>query len=241
MRSIAIALALLSGTTYVQSQAWQPPTIRWYCAPNGVQQLCSLEAIGDPPASLPVNPVATGYYRVLKGRTAGQGTPLMTAPFEMPCALLGPFLRCYGENLLRLCANVRTSIDYTIAPTTAINIYIDTPSKLFDWDGDGAITADKEGVMLLRALLGFRGNAITQGIALAGGRTAESVEQAVIVGVWNGWFQFIAPNEVPLALREGVLFQRCVSGLRGAALTAGVTTQAAAGIEAQCDKLLAIE
>jgi hypothetical protein len=191
--------------------------------------------------NLPANPEATGYYRVLKGRTAGLGTPLATVPVTMRCAPLGTFLRCYGENVLKLGANVRTSIDYTIAPTTGINIYIDTPTKLFDWDGDGVITADKEGLMLLRALLGFRGAAISTGIALTGGRTTDSVEQAVIMGVWNGWFQFVAPTEVPLALREGVLFQRCLLGLRGAALTAGVTAQAASAIEAQCDRLLAVE
>jgi hypothetical protein len=235
---IALALASFSGVCFAE---WRPTTINWYCSPNGVEQLCSLEAIGDPPASLPANPEATGYYRVLKGRTAGQGTPLATMPFTMPCASLGPFLRCYGENVLRLGVNVRTAIDYTTAPTTAINIFIDTPTKLFDWDGDGSITANNEGLMLLRVLLGFRGAAISDGIALASGRTADSVEQAVIMGVWNGWFQFIAPSEVPLALREGILFQRCLLGLRGDALIAGITAQAASGIEAQCDRLLAIE
>jgi hypothetical protein len=235
-----LCVALGFSSVAIAQTPWATDSIRWFCDPAGVEQLCTLEVIGPTPAGLPVGAQATGTLRVLKGRTAGQGLPLQTVPITLPCTIIGSITRCFVVGALRLGVNVRTALSDTLN-TLTINIYSDLPGKLFDWDGDGVISADKEGLMLLRGLLGFNGAAISDGITLTNGRTAITAEQAVYMGVHNSWFQFIAPAEVPKPLREGLLFQRCVLGLRGAPLTAGLTDAAAAGIGTQCDSLLASE
>lgn len=95
--------------------------------------------------------------------------------------------------------------------------------------------------MLLRYLMGFQPAAVTAGIAFTNGRTASAAYDQLKLGTWMGWFQFINPSQYPVPLREGLLFQRCLAGLRGAQLVQGVSGADATTATSQCLKLVAIE
>jgi hypothetical protein len=240
LSSLCVTLGFVGFAGMAGAQTWVTDSIRWFCDPEAGGTVCALEVLGPSAAGFTTDIEAYGSIQVLKGRTPGQGSRLITVPVALPCTLLGATTRCFSTNVIRLEANVQIATSDTLN-ALAINVYSSSAGKLFDWDGDGAITADKEGLMLSRGLMGLNGSAISDGITLTNGRTAVTAEQAVYMGVRNGWFQFVAPTEVPKALREGLLFYRCMLGLRGAALTSGLTDVAATGIEAQCDKLLASE
>ncbi len=241
LSSLCVTLGLIGFAGVASAQTpWVTDSIRWYCDAEAGGTVCALEALGPTAAGFTTDVEAYGSIVVLKGRTPGQGSRLITVPIVLPCTLLGASTRCFSTNVIRLEANVQAATSDTLN-ALKINVFSNTAGKLFDWDGDGAITAEKEGLMLSRALIGINGPAISEGITLTNGRTAATAEQAVYNGVRNGWFQFVDPAQVPTALREGLLFYRCALGLRGAALTSGLTEAAAAGIEAQCDKLLASE
>lgn len=243
-RLIVIAASLLA-TTQVVAQStvqWNPYTIDWYCSQqqNG-DTLCTLIAFGDQPAGFNCPGDASGYYRILKGRTLGQGLPLMIAPVKLPCTCVPPqYMQCTASDLVRLAPGITPVIDPAGA-STSMNIYSGTAGPLFDLDGDGSLSANKEGLMLLRFLLGFKPAAVTAGITFTNGRTASAAYDQLKLGSWMGWFQFINPTQYPVPLREGLLFQRCLAGLRGAQLVQGVSGADATTATSQCLKLVSIE
>jgi hypothetical protein len=238
---LALSGSLMSGLVSAQT-TWTPFAIDWYCSPQASgKTLCSLVAFGEIPAGRTLPLTASGWYRTLKGSAVGSGLPLATVPIALPCIKIEPiYIQCSANNTLELGAGVRYAISGS-SNTTSLNIYIDTPSVLFDWDGDGQITATREGLMLARVLLGFKGAAVTQGIPFTNGKVATDAEQAVIVGIYNGWFSFLNPSDVPKPLREGLIFQRCILGVTGAALVSGIPNADAISVQTQCNKLRAIE
>jgi hypothetical protein len=221
---------------------WLPTSMDWYCATqsNG-ETLCSLIAEGPLPASLSEPIVATATYRVLKGRTHGSGAALLTSKVTMSCQKLGSgTLRCGAPDEVKLASGVKIVFGVS-PPTTVLNIYADSPTVLFDWDGDGQITAEREGMMLQRYLMGFRGDSVTAGIPLAADKTSQSVNDAIAMGIRNEWFEFIAPGKPLRATQEGAIFNRCTRGLRGADLVSTVKTATAAAATAKCKAIMAIE
>jgi hypothetical protein len=239
--SAALTFSFVALVPLAKAVDWTPSSIDWNCAnqSNG-DTLCSLVARGTKPSSVANPTEAKGWYRIIKSRTIGTGLPLITIPVTLKCANLpGTQIECRADNEVRLAPGVHPV--YGGPDSTLLTIYADNPSRLFDWDGDGQISYDREGVMMLRFLLGFRDARVTQGIPLAGGRTPDSVNQAVYMGFLNGWFDFITPGSPLTTMREGLLFERCLRGLRGSALTNGIRGANASTVGARCDALLAIE
>jgi hypothetical protein len=237
---LSTSLALIFAG-YIPSSAatidWQPTTINWACAvqPNN-EQLCSLSVSGNEPAGITGSPQASGKYRIHKGSVAAQGAVLATIPFTIDCTRIAPnTLTCVGNNLLRLGAGVTPTIDNSLR-TTAFSISHFDPSLLFDWNEDGLQTGAAEGMIALRYLAGFRGNSLVEGITLSAGVNAATIEQAANLGELNEWYRF--GDAANGATGSGVIFLRCMLGLRGVALAAGVTN-ASSLIDDKCAQLTA--
>jgi hypothetical protein len=239
IRALLSTLLALIFTGYIPSAMasadWQPTTINWSCAvqPNS-EQLCSLSVSGTEPAGITGSPQASGKYRIHKGNVAAQGAVLATIPFTIDCTRIAPStLTCVGNNLLRLGVGVTPTIDNSLR-TTAFSISHFDPSLLFDWNEDGLQTAAAEGVIALRYLAGFRGNPLVDGITLSAGVTAAAIEQAASLGELNEWYSF--GDAANGAAASGLIFLRCMLGLRGVALTTGVTN-ASSIVDDKCTQL----
>ncbi len=247
-----LAAALLSaacvfGSARIEAQQpltyvpWFPTYVNWFCGARASGNACTLFAYGEQVAAGTDAPKAYFRYRVQKGRIAGAGLALSLNVAPMDCERVAPtHVQCVATDQVVLAPGV-IRLPVSTGGNATLNIYTNIPGPLFDWDGDGRISADKEGLLLLRYLLGFNGTALTQGIPLTNGKTPASVSAAVAEGVSYGWFDFTGSGQAPTALREGTLFQRCVLGLRGTALTAGVSNVDAAAATARCIALVAIE
>lgn len=224
--------------TYVP---WTPTIVNWFCSARATGNACTLFAYGEQLS--PGTGSLQGYapYKVLKGRTAGAGLAIATGIAVINCDRIAPtHLQCTATDQVVLAPGI-IPLTASTGGAATLNIYSSTPGPLFDWDGDGRISADKEGLLLLRFLMGFSGSALTQGVPLAAGKTPETVYAAIAAGVINGWFDFVAPGQVPSAVREGAMFERCLLGLRGTALTAGVRNVDATAATTRCNALVAIE
>jgi hypothetical protein len=247
-QSILLLSAFCFGLLWSQTSAqtttepWNPPSITWNCGeqPAG-ETLCYLVASGPVNTTLQQPIEATAWIRILKGRTIGAGQTLLVSQIKLVCgSVVSGNIECRSGNEVRLEPGVKPV--YGVSPnTTTLNIYSDAPGPLFDWDGDGRISADKEGLMLLRFMLGFRGANVSGGIPLTNGKTTEGAELAVSQGILNGWFQLITPTQATNTLTEAILFQRCALGLRGTTLVGGVVAADAASASAKCDALFVIQ
>ena len=225
----------------IQYGPWTPTYVNWYCSARGDGNYCTLFAYGEQLAVTTGPLQAYAGYQVLKGRSAGYGLPLVKAIAVMNCDRIAPtHVQCIATDAVKLAPGV-IPLTSTTGGAATLNVYLPTPGPLFDWDGDGRISADREGLLLLRYLLGFKGASLTLGITLATGKTGDSVYADIAAGVTNGWFEFATPGQPALALREGALFQRCLSGLRGTALTAGFGTVNATTATTRCNALVSLE
>lgn len=91
-----------------------------------------------------------------------------------------------------------------------------------DFNGDGQITADQDGVILSRYLLGFRGAALVANIPLGGNRAnAQAVED--FVGSAMKYDVFGRPTLAANALQDGLILSRLMLGQPDAALLNGLT------------------
>ncbi|MGL5002217.1 MAG: hypothetical protein ACRDAM_04695, partial [Casimicrobium sp.] len=164
------------------------------------------------------------------------GPVIVTIPFKTNCTKTTSSLICIAKDVLKLGAGV-TPVYNNSLRTTGISIHGSVPSILFDWNGDGEQTADAEGLLLIRFLAGFRGSALVKNVPLAAGKTEDDIEQAIIMGWYNGWYDFTGDiTKTPLATREGLIFSRCLGGKSGNALTAGLLPLTTA-IEQKCNEL----
>jgi hypothetical protein len=220
-------------------ERWFPTRVDWTCRVVGSETICDLSAEGAPPTmSYSTGVVARVWYRIYKGPVVGRGQVLMTKEALMNCASTASGIKCTAVGELKLAAGIAATSDPSPI-TVDLNIYptsgVVTP--LFDWNGDSAITANVEGLTVLRFLLGFRGAALTNGVTLKAGLTTASVEEQLAVGVWNGWFQFGSTTN-PRSTNEGLILMRCLLGLRGVPLIAGLAGYVSATADSQCNLLL---
>jgi hypothetical protein len=237
---ICLTLALVAALANRASAiVWAPTTLDWSCATqtNG-ETLCSLIAQGVAPLGATAPLEATASYRILKGRVLGAGQPLLTNVAKMPCVFVSAGnLRCEALNEVRLGADV--SVVYGESPPSSLlTIYTTLPGPLFDWDGDGLLSAEREGLLLQRYLLGFRGNSLIENVQISRDRSAESVQTAIEAGLRNEWFVLAAPSVRPQTFDDAVIFTRCLRGARRTALTANTAATNAAVTDAKCVELV---
>jgi len=91
---------------------------------------------------------------------------------------------------------------------------------MLDVDGD-----DVDGVLLLRYLLGFRGNTLTQGVTLAGPHNNAT---AISSFIGNASAFDVFGRVPPQAMNDGMVLLRILSGIPDAALLNGVSVPAGA-------------
>ncbi len=224
---------------------WSPLIIRWNCVLlTSGETKCSNYLFGLLPAMAttpsPDGLKAFGAYRVMKATAGPVAFPLTVGVSEAPCTIAGVYITCVATDVVTLAPGITQTFGSGFAEND-LTIQGSTPAPLFDWDGDGLQTADREGLMLSRYLMGFRGTAVTAGIPLTGNKTPETVNGEITNAVQQGWFNFIAPSTAPTGARESLLFSRCLRGLRGGALVGSIAQAVVAETETRCDGLRAIE
>jgi hypothetical protein len=90
-----------------------------------------------------------------------------------------------------------------------------------DVSGDGAVTAGKDGVLLLRYLLGFRGAALIAGGLLGPGRAdAQAVED--FIGSGAQYDVFGRPAAASIAMQDALVLTRLMLGVADTALLTGI-------------------
>jgi hypothetical protein len=235
-----VLLLVVNDESSAQTPAWTPPSIVWYCgAQSGGETLCSLVARGVPPAAT-VNPTsASATYRIYKSKSLGNGVPVLTSVATMPCvARPNGEIECTAKNEVRLAPGVYP-IYGTSRNTTDLDIYINANGPLFDWTGDGTVSASGEGLLLLRYLFGFRGAALTERIAFINAKADTEIESSIRMGLLNGWFNFNGQQTSSSAFQQGLLFVRCTLGLRNTALTQSTLVNELSATR-KCEQIIAI-
>jgi hypothetical protein len=95
-----------------------------------------------------------------------------------------------------------------------------------DVNGDRELSADVDGVILLRYLLGLRDDALVAGYTLSGLRTSgQSI--ASFLATQNLDVRALSPSAVPTTLRDGQIVLRHLRGMSGGALVAATDVSAA--------------
>jgi Leucine-rich repeat (LRR) protein len=132
-----------------------------------------------------------------------------------------------GTTLDRQCiiaANKANDTTYTSAPqiTRTINVVREVPAGcLIDVDGDGKLDASTDGLLLLRYMLGFRGNALIAGISMRGSRYNAALLTSFL-GAQNFNVSSTAlPAPPATALRDGLTMLRNYNGATGDKLLGG--------------------
>ena len=141
-------------------------------------------------------PTGTYYLRVGHYFAAGVGIYGLTSSFAPQGCTLSmsgaiPNATVDGRTILRFMLGIS-------APTLGLSsdqgdlasaMLID---RHWDIDGDGAVTAARDGIILLRALLGFKGATVTQSVNLTGATR----------GAWMAPTAATASNSIRLYLNE---------------------------------------
>lgn len=235
-----LAYCALVVAAWADVVSYYPEQVVWQCIPApGGGTGCSLAVIGP----LPAGETPTKLYawvRVRRGPTYGVGVELANPLIEMTCSNAISVLYCTRPDVVVLGPGIEYVAGYDLRPD--LNIYLPgaPPSPAFDWDGDGAITAQREGVMLIRYLLGLSAAAVSGGIPLTGARTPASVYEEIKTVAERGWFRFADAVDTT-AHRDGMMFVRCLRGLSGTQLVAGVPSADPAKANKICAGLLATQ
>jgi hypothetical protein len=219
---------------------WVPTSFEWSCAQQGNgERLCSLTARGPEPAAAEIGNTASGWFRVYRVVGANSAIPILTTPFSMQCVRGATEFRCDSVNALKLGASVTPLTSGTNA-TSDIRISTTVQTQLADWNNVGGPLAEFEGLVALRMLNGFRGDRLVDGLTLSSGVTAESIEQLAYIAKFNDWFTYAESGTQPRATVGGLIYVRCLLGLRGTALTGGITASTP-DIDEKCTRLTALE
>jgi hypothetical protein len=243
-----LALAIMSmawssaSFSQITTLPWQPTSASWSCSERVTgERFCTLVARGPLAQSPITSPTqATATYRVLKSSPISPDIALLSGNANMVCQTTSNEVFCLAENEVRLDPGVVPT--FTTDPlATQFRVSSDTPTRVFDWNGDGQITSTAEGLLLARYLLGFRGDALTQDVIFSNGKSPTTVSGAIAMGLVNDWFKFNASAGTPTAAREGLAFVRCIYGLTDASFVNGIyPVTGAAEADAQCNRLFAI-
>ncbi len=95
-----------------------------------------------------------------------------------------------------------------------------------DVNGDRELSADVDGVILLRYLLGLRGNSLLAGYVLAGTRTNATAIEAFLASQ-NLDVRELSPATMPNPMRDGLIIARHLRRVSGAPLVAATDVSAA--------------
>jgi hypothetical protein len=105
------------------------------------------------------------------------------------------------------------SLSWTLTSQTV------SASCRIDVNGDRELSADVDGVILLRYLLGLRGNSLVAGFTLAGTRT-NAMDIESFLDAQNLDVRGLSPSATPNPMRDGLVIARHIRGASGTALVA---------------------
>ena len=93
----------------------------------------------------------------------------------LTCVLIAEFVNGWTDAPNAIATVVSTGV---MSPRTAVAIAQSIALSAYDIDGDGETRAETDGLLLLRAMLGFRGDALITGVigTNATRRTAQDVQ-----------------------------------------------------------------
>lgn len=91
-----------------------------------------------------------------------------------------------------------------------------------DIDGDGQVSAARDGELILRYLAGFTDNSLTQGIETAGATRTTPDALSAYMAAQVGNYSLYGPTVVPTATREGLILLRLMRGAPDAGLLGGI-------------------
>ncbi len=95
-----------------------------------------------------------------------------------------------------------------------------------DVDGDGAMTVARDGALLLRYLMGFRGEALTAGLGISDLNAAQAITD--YVGSAVQFDVFGRSSSAPLATTDGLVLLRLMLGMSDDALLSGIAVPSGA-------------
>ena len=99
-----------------------------------------------------------------------------------------------------------------------------------DVDGNGLIEPDKDGVLILRRLLGYTGDALIAGAVGAGACRSSAHDGAGFIDAQQLDVDQSGGLRPINALTDGLILLRTMLGLSDTAVTAGVTSQSWANV-----------
>ncbi len=237
LSTVALCSTVGAQTTPIN---WTPTSFEWTCVLQANnERLCSLTARGPEPAASQIGNTASGWFRVYRAASTEPGTAILTIPFSMPCTRTASGLECFGQNLLKLASGI-SPLTSGLRANTDFKVSASVQTQVADWNRVGGPSAQFEGIVALRMLNGFRGQALVDGLTLSAGVTADGIEQLAYIAKFNDWFTYPASGTEPAATFGGLIYLRCLLGLRGQQLTAGIAVPSAA-IDDKCVQLTALD
>ena len=160
--------------------------------------------------------------------TASSGLTVAYAVSSGPCSLAGNVLTASSPGTCLVTASQSGNASFLPAAQQSQSITINVGPALLDIDASGAPTkydAATDGMMVIRFLLGYQGNTVTNdAFSATPGRTPT---QAIAHLTSIAPLLDVDGDGVTRAASDGLLILRYMLGLRGAALTAGAAAGAA--------------
>jgi hypothetical protein len=166
----------------------------------------------------------------------GGGLPLGVAVGSPPEACASSASGCVASQASACsnpatCADAARALNFTRVKVSQYRASVSCPAALpggascsLDVDGNGAYEAAKDGVLIVRRLLGFSGAALTNGVlGTCASRTASTAVESFIDSQAFNVDGIGAPPKN--GLTDGLLIYRAMLGLTGSAATSGLTTQ----------------
>jgi len=199
-------------------------------------------------------PGSTGTGTIAVTPSGGSGSGSAATSTVNGCAITGPNAASFGGagavNLSFIGATVtpqNISVTCTAGSTVAVaslscneTLGVGSPVARtwplscpvgcsLDINGDSAVTADKDAVLLSRYLLGFRGAGLIAGVPLGAGR-ADAAAVEAFIGSASQFDVFGRPAPTATVLQDSVVLNRLMLGLPDSALFTGIAVPAGAGL-----------
>lgn len=167
--------------------------------------------------------ISSGGANPLGGQAGwgGAQTTFVTSTLSLPTPLNGQTIRLRWragwDNSVSI-ANANWRVDSVLLTSGAPA----TPPCSLDVNGDGAVTADKDGVLLSRYLLGFRGTGLIAAVPLGAARAdAQAVE--TFIGSAAQFDVFGRPAPAATATQDSLVLIRLMLSVPDTALLGGIT------------------
>jgi Protein of unknown function (DUF1566) len=135
----------------------------------------------------------------------------------------------YGENSVNTIQSPRTQLKpiRLVRGGQPLSSYVVPKLCDLDINGDSSITADKDGVLLARYLLGFRGAGLVDNVTL-GALRADASAVAALIGTGSQYDVFGRTVPSAATFSDGLVLLRMMLSVPDAALLNGITVPAAA-------------